>query len=490
MARINLPSTDKLLVEGGDARILLDDSGFNRYYCKPAPDTDLVSLGSSTASVVSPSAFAAADRLRERLLLADEPSACDVYAGEFERIRSELLGIWGLSDLSGLALVFAASGTDLHLMVAQMLRPSLILLISRNETGSGVPNALRGLHFSAHTALGLQVKEGASVGEAEIEVRCIEIRGEEGQVRDAQEVDSEFERLARQAVSQGRRVLMIMVDQSKTGLIAPSLACVAKLQKEFSESIDVLVDACQFRISNETLRAYLQQGFWVALTGSKFLAGPTFSGALLIPSESAERFKKNPLPNALKAYSVRGDWPENWPVDSLKNKANFGLLLRWEAALAEQRAFSLLPKSEVFRFVKDFQKAVSDYLMENPNLRPLPVGAIDRSLWVRGESWDKVQTIFPFLLYHSGAGGKPLTMAETHRIYFLLQQSDNHCPKGIRYQLGQPVVCGLRDGVSVSALRLCLSARLIVEAISLRSGVIDKALKALDKTGEHLKKVF
>ena len=54
-----------------------------------------------------------------------------------------------------------------------------------------------------------------------------------------------------------------------------------------------------------------------------------------------------------------------------------------------------------------------------------------------------------------------------------------------RYQLGQPVSCGKRDGVPVSALRICASARLIVEATTgggeKAARVIGKALAALDK---------
>ena len=55
----------------------------------------------------------------------------------------------------------------------------------------------------------------------------------------------------------------------------------------------------------------------------------------------------------------------------------------------------------------------------------------------------------------------------------------------LRCQLGQPVACGSRDGVPVSALRLCLSARLIVEALADDGArapqVIARALATLDK---------
>jgi hypothetical protein len=54
-----------------------------------------------------------------------------------------------------------------------------------------------------------------------------------------------------------------------------------------------------------------------------------------------------------------------------------------------------------------------------------------------------------------------------------------------RCQLGQPVNCGERDGLPISALRLCMDMRLIVDALSPngcgRETVIANALRVLDK---------
>ena len=64
-----LESTEQLLTQGGDSRIVIDpQSGANRYGCAPLPDPAVASFGSSTASLISTSGFAAADRLRRRLL--------------------------------------------------------------------------------------------------------------------------------------------------------------------------------------------------------------------------------------------------------------------------------------------------------------------------------------------------------------------------------------------------------------------------------------
>jgi len=317
------------------------------------------------------------------------------------------------------------------------------------------------------------------------------VRLPDGTPRPAADVDADVKAVV--TARAGQRVLLTLVDVSKSGLIAPTPACVAALQERLPDTVEVLVDACQFRIAPATLSAYLERGFMVALTGSKFVAGPSFSGVLLIPAPVAARLRGRALPPGLRAYSSRAEWPRDWAcAATLDEVANFGLLLRWEAALEELRAFHALPQAQVARFLQDFAQAVLQRLGNDPLFEPLPVPQIDRRPLIEATSWDHIQTIFPFLLYHpaSGAGRAPLTRAETARAYRLLQ-AELDIPGAaadvarMRFQLGQPVACGSRGGVPVSALRLCASARLVVEALagdgSHAPAVIAKALAALDK---------
>ncbi|WP_237759614.1 methyltransferase domain-containing protein [Sulfuricella sp. T08] len=504
----DIPSTEQLLVEGGDARIALEpDDVLNKYGCQPFPDPDLAAFGSSTASVISAESFAAADQLRHRIFLTAgvEPEAV-TYTRELDLIRRELLRLCGVSDLAGIEVVFASSGTDLHLIAAQLAggtesMPTLVVMVDAAETGSHVPAALAGRHFSSRASLGDSVIEGTSISNSgAIEVVTVPIRREDGTPRAAADVDADFESLVSGAAATGRRVILVLVDVSKTGLIAPSSACVSRLQRRLPEILDVLVDACQFRISPSTLLAYLEHDFMVALTGSKFVTGPTFSGALLIPPAVALRLRKRPFPPALGAYSTQGDWPQGWDTAGcLDNVANFGLLLRWEAALEELRAFRSVPEAEITAFLKTFASAIQERLTHDPVFEPLPVSELDRRPLIKTASWDSIPTIFPFLLLHpdTHAGMKHLNHEETAQVYRLLQIDLTHHPASehagitgdsarLRCQLGQPVACGNRDGVLVSALRLCISSRLIVEATS-QGGrntaiIIARAKAALDKT--------
>ncbi|HXP75741.1 MAG TPA: hypothetical protein VN823_16485 [Stellaceae bacterium] len=494
---IALRPTAELLTDGGDARILLDRArGLNKYGCSPLPDPGLAAFGSSTASTISATAFAAAERLRDRLAeAAHRETDALTYARELDRMRAELADLCGIADLPDLKIVFAASGTDLHLLAAQLAAggapaPLVALMVEAPETGSGVPAALSGRHFSTHAALGDTVPDGGPVdGAAAVEIVAISGRDAEGMPRPTQSVDAEVETRVVDAAEAGRRVLLTLVDVSKTGMIAPSPKLALAIRRRFPDAVNVLVDACQFRQSRASLRAYLEHGFMVALTGSKFLTGPTFSGALLVPRTLARRLKTQPLPAALGAYSARADWPHDWAAARvLPDVANHGLLLRWEAALDELRAFRSIPDHEVSAFLSDFARAIETRLATDPAFEPLPVPALDRRPLVDAGGWDEIPTIFPFLL--RDASQRLLRREETARVYAALAQDQSEhggsrATAALRCQVGQPVPCGQRGGVPVSALRLCASARLVVEAASGRSAgaaaVIARAMAVLDK---------
>jgi hypothetical protein len=497
-----LPSTERLLTDGGDARIVCGPRGSNQYGCSCLPEPDVLAYGSSTASTISREGFAAAEALRKRLKVAALTERSPVtYERELDRVRRELTVLCGLEELSGLETIFGASGTDLHLFASQLMVDTraaspLIVRVEAAETGRGVPDALAGCHFSNCAALGDAVIANVPLDCGRpveiVEVKC---RTLEGKPRPAATVDAEVEEAVVRAAATGRRILLTLVDVSKTGLLAPSPACVDALRCRFPELIEVLVDACQFRLAPSTLKAYLEHDFLVAITGSKFITGPTFCGALFVPVKAARRLRTRALPRALKSYSARADWPRNWAARSaLNHVANYGLLLRWEAALTELRAFRQLPEAAVADFLETFAQAITEYLAHNPAFELVPTPVIDRIQIAPVEGWDRFPTIFSFLLLRPSASGKRswLNPSEMKKVHELMREDMRNLPGtppspvlSSRCQVGQPVVCGTREGVSVSALRLCLSSRLIVDALSPRGrgirAVIAEAVAVLDK---------
>ena len=483
----------RALTEGGDARIRLGGAGANAYGCPPRPDPGLVALGSSTASVVSEAAFESAAALCVRL--AARP---DGYAAEVARLRRTLLQLSGAEAVPGTDLVLAASGTDLHLFATQLVardagQPVQAVMADAAETGSGVPAALAARHFASGTCQGREVLRGAPLSDRQsCDPIAVALREADGSLRSTDAVDADFAAGVEQVLRAGRRCLLVLTDLSKTGLLAPTPACVARLRKRHGERLEVLVDACQFRLAPATLADYLAQDWMVAITGSKFVTGPAFCGALLLPPAMARRSWHRPL-TALQLYTARSDWPDHWPAaEALDDRPNHGLLLRWQAALVELQCFRAVPEALADRFLQHWADAVAERLRSDATFALVPVRSLEGVRGGRwsGGRWDRQQTIFPFTVHRrTAAGGRvPLTPEQTSALHRALAQADTSQPDdaltSVRFQLGQPVACGVRDGQPLSALRLCASARTVVQAarsVQGRAQAVAQAMAALDK---------
>jgi hypothetical protein len=162
--------------------------------------------------------------------------------------------------------------------------------------------------------------------------------------------------------------------------------------------------------------------------------------------------------------------------------------------LTELRAFRRLPEKGIADFLNTFAKAVTSRLASCTAFELVPAPALDRTPIAPANSWDRIATIFCFLLLRRSASGKRtwLKRDETTKIHELLRDdlgnfaATSQSVLSSRCQVGQPVACGTRDGVPVSALRLCASTRLVVDAVSPdgrgSSAVIAEAMAVLDKT--------
>jgi hypothetical protein len=483
-----------LLTDGGDGRIDIDPAtGANRYGCGPRPDADVVPFGSSTASAISTAAFAAVERLAGRLAeeSAREPAA-DLYRQELDRIRAKLTALLGLEDVAGLSTILSPSGTDLHRVALQLTAataaaPPLVILPEPYETGGGVVAALGGQVGPANSLRAAMAAPGFEAALLAPQIMTAPSRTAGGSLRPAHQIDEDVSTAVSAAARMGRKVLLVMVDVSKTGLISPSVACAQDLKQRFPEQVEVMIDACQLRLSPPTLAAYLRQDFMVAITGSKFMTGPAFSAALLVPQGVAERAQGGCLPRALADACIRGELPDGWrgaPV--LPERANFGLVLRWEAALEEMRRFGALPPAAVAGFFGEFAEAIGERLCEDDAFEPVAVRPLERTGLGGAAGWDRVQTIFPFLLKTKGRPMSPVETLGLQRMMTVdLGDWAGWPTAGRRIQIGQPVHVGRRGGADLSAVRLCLSARLAAEALAPggcgATAVIEDALQALDK---------
>ena len=387
------PSFVAALVSGGDERLALDPaSGLNRYLCPPSPAPGMVCLSSCTASPISDRSFQAAARLYRRV--AEPPVRMQALALEAEALRRRIVVAFGVEDLAEAAP--CTSGTDAMRMAMTLLaseRPGMpvtLVLPSPAETGSGVPVAMANAAASV-TPVYMALRDAA------------------GEPRPAEAVSLDFVTAARTAPG---RSVVVLTHGTKTGLVAPLYApCGA----------DVIVDACQARLSVRSLRHYLARGWPVAVTGSKFFGGPAFSGALLIPSARWSR-SASLSQGALNCSDV-----------------NIGMMLRWEAALGAMGAFAAGGPARALH-VQECAASVSGRLAAREHLTQL--GGLEQS----SDGWAERPTIFTFAVRDPRDRRRRLSVQELRPIYGSLAQA------GVL--LGQPVDLGPFGG-----LRIAVGAR-------------------------------
>ena len=279
-----------MLSSGGDERIAQGADGRNPYGAPIRPTDGEIWFASSTASAISQRGWRAAE--------AALPDAFSALGAEdwFGALRQRLLAAFALD---GAAAVLCASGTQAEyaaLVCARGLdgdKPKKIcnLLIAPDETGRGAPLAASGKHFLGSAPFGPSHPGKNLEGWSEngIFLETLPIRDTAGEPLTSDQIDAEGEFLARDYIAQGARVLLHVLDCSKTGLSGFSREMARKLLKEFPENICVVVDACQLRCAADVLRADLAAGFMVMVSGSKFAGGPAFSGALLLPPDMMRR---------------------------------------------------------------------------------------------------------------------------------------------------------------------------------------------------------
>lgn len=470
--------TDLLLTTGGDERLLVDaGSGLNRYGCSPRPRPWAITFASTTATSVSDGAFAHVEGLRRRLAEAARAGRLDEeYAAAMEEVRSEIPRQCGM--VAGTEAILTPSGTDaefyaLHLALAAGRGKLTSIVIAPRETASNVLPAASGRHYNATTAMGRHVTVDQPVDAAtagRVELAILELRDAAGNPLPAEDVNRAAEALVEREVARGRRVLLHLLDTSKTGLVAPGVEFTIALARRFAGHLDVVVDASQLRLSRESVARYLGHGFMVIVTGSKFFTGPPFAGALLVPPSIGGRVLLGlaALPEGYNAYTERHCWPDAWEnwCRPMGGEPNIGLLMRWWAALWEMAAFHAVPPAEARRILERFLAAIRTAIEAMPRLRLLPCPLPERGI---PGSWDGLATILTFAATPPKAKAKaPLGMDELRRLHVWLNSDVSPLlpPKArerdrrlaaLACHIGQPVMAG----DSLSGLRLAAGARLV-----------------------------
>jgi len=396
-----------LLRQDGDWRLELDAAtGLDRYGCALLPRAEEISFSSSTATNVSLEALCAAEEMRCRMMAAAELDA--LLAEDAAAVKLDILAALGLTDV---VVVPAASGTVATLLATQVglgqEGPALALLLGAAESGSGIVLAAAGRHPGGRTPRGIAVEAGGAIAGLADDLSLEEVA-----VRDGDGLPLPPDLLAKHlaeriaaARAAGRRVLLHVLEGSKTGLVAPGLAVVLDLKARFAEGLEVIVDSCQMRGDPADLARYVAAGCMVVVTGSKFFGGPPLCGALLLPPSVAGRMP--PLAQGLGAYTWRTDWPAGHGA-GLPPGGNPGLLARWRAALVEMAAFGRLQRPAIEAAQCAFAEAVRQAVAGAPELSLVGEGSGIFTLAVDGLGLEALRRLHRHLARRNCLLGQPV----------------------------------------------------------------------------------
>ncbi|UPJ69610.1 hypothetical protein [Bradyrhizobium sp. 191] len=470
---------DTLLVSGGDPRLALDPADrVNAYGCAASPEPEIWNFASSTASTISQGAYDRAALAREELMhkcLFDEVEVA--FDAICENMRDELRRHLQLSPR--VDVVFSPSGTDSQLHALLLARTILgarpvTIVVGADQTGSGTIHTARGHHFSSMTSSGVAVrKDGAVAGLAGASL-ALPLREAAPGIAMRADADAAVLHAVEAAIAQGAPVLLQIMDSSKLGWRAPSAACLDEIARRWPREVQIVVDACQARLGRRRLRSYLDRGYMVLITGSKFFGGPAFSGALLVPkglSRSLDRGEG--IAPGIFDYTGRCDWPVAWTAlrSRFERRPNFGQWLRWEAALAEIGSYYAVPAVSRAEILAELAAGMDSMIALSPSLRSVPAPTAINTADADDEEFAQA-TIFPFTLLRDG---KPVSIAETWAVHRALardmseEMSGSTADREIAAQrclVGQPVRLEREDETPQAVLRLCVGARLVTEAWS------------------------
>ncbi|CAH8283592.1 hypothetical protein EV196_102483 [Mariniflexile fucanivorans] len=473
--------TEYLLMDGGDLRLNIDEINLlNKYGCRPFPRPEAFTFASSTATSVSNFAFDKTDKVRSILIRNSLKNGFKDATLEFsELLKNNLKKIFKLNDEC--QIIFSPSGTDSALQIAaitQIISDKNIthVLVASDETGSGVPAALKGCHFENNTALNHPVKKGDKIeGFRDIDLIKIPFRDENGALKSTAKLDEEVFNAISKTNELGRHVVLHTMDQSKLGYQSPSEKLMQNLNSIKNLSLQVIVDAAQLRLDPADIQNYLNKGYIVSITGSKYFTGPPYSGALILPKSVSKLIHsvKNSLPKGLTKYYNHSDWPTSWFCSNdLSDGYNYGSYMRWNAAIVEMDRYFRTPILYRNMGIEMFCNFVDDSIKEATFLEPIYGDETKTNSYNSKEFGIRnIRTIFPFFIIKNN---EALSVDKVKKLYTLLNSdlSDQFkdAPLEIirlaaqKCHIGQAVNVKYGNDIESAILRISLGARVISES--------------------------
>lgn len=473
--------TEYLLMSGGDLRLNIDELELlNKYGCRPFPRPEAFTFASSTATSVSNYAFDKTDKVRSILIQNSLKIGFKDASIEFsELLKNNLRKTLKIADEC--QIIFSPSGTDSALQIAgiaQIISHKEIthILVGSDETGSGVPSALKGCHFEDTTALNYPVKKGENIeGFRDVDLIKIPLRDQNGELKSSIQIDTEVFAAISKTNKSGRYTVLHAMDQSKLGYQSPSEEMMRKLDRLDNLSLQIIVDCSQLRLDPKDLQNYLNKGYIVTITGSKYFTGPPYSGALIVPKKVNKLIDsaKNTLPEGLNNYYNHADWPTSWFCSKdLSDEFNYGSYMRWNAAIVEMDRYYKTPILYRNMGIEMFCNFVEDSIKDASFLEPLFEDETKNNTYKSEEfGLRNIRTIFPFFILKNK---EVLSIENVKKLYELLNSDisshfEDSSMEIVRLaaqkcHIGQAVNVKYGNDVESAVLRISLGARVISES--------------------------
>jgi hypothetical protein len=272
-------------------------------------------------------------------------------------------------------------------------------------------------------------------------------------------------------------VLLHIVDSSKLGLRMNVIDQVERLKTLGKGRLLVTIDSCQSRTDIYRTRHYLQLGYMVMITGSKFEEGPPFSGAVIVPPQITESLTMQSIIGFLSGfekfitkYDISGDMEKIGPY--LPGWMNWGLMLRWTCAVNNWEKYRRIQNEIRNKLIQNWVEKLLVLIEKYSELQLFGGGEIQP-----GAVGDR-NTIISIIVL---SNGNPLSMKDMHRIYNWLYEDMScrlpdkialsHKEKSVLqrpFLIGQPVDMG-----NFAVLRIALGIHLV---LSMEKYGFEKAL--------------
>lgn len=433
---------------GKDDRLDILENGMTKYGCKSKPYPH-ISYSSCTASTINLESFNHIQDYYNHL-------NTDNYFNEFQNIRDELRKTIGLKDNVDICL--SASGTDLEMLPYLFVPVNTKvcnIIVGPNEVGSGTILSAEGRVFSQPNLNKYSLKKGDKLkgfDQYDISIVNLPIRDENGKPIDDNIALNQVADIVNNNSDSYK--IIHSVYHSKTGLIKPLPENLLDLVTD-NKAI-IVIDACQFRISIEEINQLLDKGCIVFITGSKFFGGPTFSAAALIPFNLRDIAANNKnIPEGLNFLFGKELFPNRWnSVSNFNYGDNYGLLLRWKAAIFEMQLFNSISKNRIVDTINLVNSCIKKIMKKYDNIMIYS--------YINDKEKD-YNVLMSNTIITFGFKNKNINFDKTKKIYqILIGKSWLNNNYKYSVHLGQPVKIRKYNDEWLGTLRIALSSKFFI----------------------------